>query len=188
MKRSTVALLSLALAAPASAQMVAGTNEKFLDAIRYNERAKVEEMMSSESNALVNTRGATGETPLMIAIGQRSLPMLGYLLFKGAEPNTAFGEGEIPLVAAARKGWSEGVDALIEMGAKVDGRNRHGETALIAAVQARSPRLVRQLLARGANPDISDRLAGFSARDYARRDNRMPELLRLIETAPGKPR
>ena len=38
------------------------------------------------------------------------------------------------------------------------------------------------LLQAGANPDKADHFAGYSARDYARRDTRSRELLKLIET------
>ena len=58
------------------------------------------------------------------------------------------------------------------MGAKVDGANRMGETPLIVAVQQRQTPIVRRLLAAGANPDKTDNAAGYSARDYAQRDNR----------------
>jgi hypothetical protein len=43
-------------------------------------------------------------------------------------------------------------------------------------------------MAAGADPDIPDRIAGFSARDYAKRDTRTPELLRLIESGKAKAR
>ena len=69
-----------------------------------------------------------------------------------------------------------------------------GETPLIIAVQNRDLALVRLLLANGADPDRTDSAAGFSARDYARRDTRSRELLAAIEaskrppaTAPAKP-
>ncbi|MCA1654301.1 MAG: ankyrin repeat domain-containing protein [Sphingomonadales bacterium] len=52
----------------------------------------------------------------------------------------------------------------------------------MVAVQARQPQVVRTLLEEGANPDKRDSAAGYSARDYARRDNRSAELTRLIET------
>jgi ankyrin repeat protein len=56
-----------------------------------------------------------------------------------------------------------------------------GETPLIVAVQRRNLPLVKLLLQHGANPDKSDSAQGYSARDYAKRDNRSPELLRAIE-------
>jgi ankyrin repeat protein len=58
-----------------------------------------------------------------------------------------------------------------------------GETPLIVAVQARQAPLVRFLVSKGANPDKTDNAAGYSARDYAKRDSRNPELLRLIEAS-----
>ena len=76
----------------------------------------------------------------------------------------------------------EAVDWLVRMNAAVDATNRRGETALIIAVQQRQPRVVERLLQAGANPDKADHSAGYSARDYAKRDSRNPQLLKLIET------
>jgi hypothetical protein len=49
-------------------------------------------------------------------------------------------------------------------------------------VQARQPRVVELLLRAGANPDKPDHVTGYTARDYAKRDTRNPQLLKLIET------
>jgi ankyrin repeat protein len=95
--------------------------------------------------------------------------------------------GETPLIAAARAGYAEAADWLIGLGAKVDETNRAGETALIIAVQRRQVPIVRSLLNAGANPDKTDNVAGYSARDYAKRDNRTPQLLKLIEEKKPQP-
>jgi len=71
---------------------------------------------------------------------------------------------------------------MMQRGAKVDLANRRGETALIVAVQQRQRPLVELLLAAGANPDKADHAAGYSARDYAKRDTRSSDLIKLIET------
>jgi hypothetical protein len=44
------------------------------------------------------------------------------------------------------------------------------------------------LLNAGANPDKADSAAGYSARDYAKRDPRAREILKLIDgrTSAGK--
>jgi ankyrin repeat protein len=73
------------------------------------------------------------------------------------------------------------------VGAKVDAANRAGETALIVAVQHRQIPIVRDLLEAGADPDKTDSVAGYSARDYAKRDNRTPALLKLIEAKKPAP-
>ena len=70
----------------------------------------------------------------------------------------------------------------VAIGANVDVGNRRGETALIVAVQQRQPQIVEMLLRAGANPDKADFAAGYTARDYAKRDSRSKELIRLIET------
>jgi ankyrin repeat protein len=62
-----------------------------------------------------------------------------------------------------------------------------GETPLIIAVQQRDLQIVRQLLDAGANPDRSDAAAGYSARDYAVRDTRARDILKLIEDKKPRP-
>jgi ankyrin repeat protein len=61
-----------------------------------------------------------------------------------------------------------------------------GETPLITAVVQRQTPIVKMLLAAGANPDKTDTAAGYSARDYAQRDNRARDILQLIEAKKPK--
>lgn len=173
------------IAAAAPAQFGTPTADTLVQAIKFDEFDKIQTMIKDQPQ-LASARTGAGQTALMAAIEKRSVPILSFLLFHKADPNGTDSGGDLPLVASARKGWAEGVDGLLEMGAKVDGRNRQGETALIVAVQSKNIRVVRQLLDKGADPDIADRLAGYSARDYAKRENRTPELLRLIESAKKK--
>jgi ankyrin repeat protein len=91
------------------------------------------------------------------------------------------------LIAAARVGFEDAVEWLLSLGAKVDAPNRMGETPLIIAVQQRQPQIVRVLLNAGADPDKPDAAAGYSARDYAKRDNRSRQILDLIEAKKPKP-
>ena len=58
---------------------------------------------------------------------------------------------------------------------------------LILAVQQRQLDAVKLLLAKGADPDKKDTAAGYSARDYAKRDTRNREILAAIEGAGKKP-
>jgi ankyrin repeat protein len=110
------------------------------------------------------------------------LPWVGYLLKKGANPDIGDKNGDTALIIASRIGFEEAADFLLTFRANVETTNRRGETALIVAVQQRQPRIVEMLLKAGANPDKADHAAGYTARDYAKRDSRNPQLLRLIET------
>ena len=50
-------------------------------------------------------------------------------------------------------------------------------------VQQRQVDAVKLLLAKGANPDKKDAAAGYSAREYAKRDTRNRDILAVIEAA-----
>ena len=79
--------------------------------------------------------------------------------------------------------FAQAAEWLLQVGAKVDAANRMGETALIVAVQQRDTRMVKLLLRNGADPDKTDSAAGYSARDYAKRDSRARDILQAINAA-----
>ncbi|MEO6247917.1 MAG: ankyrin repeat domain-containing protein [Sphingomicrobium sp.] len=195
MKRKIlIRLASFALAAsamsvtlPATAQLGGNNGEDFLTAVREVDGNKATELLNRQGSTVLSHRGGKGETALNIVARRRDSTWLGFLLGRGADPNVGDDRGETPLLIAARLGWEDGVSLLLGTRAAVDRANRFGETALIVAVQARQPGMVRLLLQNGANPDKKDTAAGYSARDYARRDSRSTELIRLIESVkPGK--
>lgn len=186
MKSRHAALLLLAAmiaTSSATAQFKAAASEELLTAIKAGNGGKMIELVDSNGANLINTRGYDGSTALTLTVKAKNGPYTDYLLNHGANPDQPGIGNEPPLVIAARLGWNEGVDHLLQMRAKVDAANRQGETALIAAVQARQTQIVRRLLQAGANPDRADSNAGMSARDYAKRDNRVREILTLIERA-----
>src|SRR3546814_15421425 len=82
---------------------------------------------------------------------------------------------------AALINFTDGAQELLDRKAPVDQTNRRGETALILAVQAKNVAMVRLLVKRGANPDKTDHIAGMSARDYAKRNDRSGRILALLE-------
>jgi ankyrin repeat protein len=168
-------------AAPALSQNTS-EGEKFLKAIEKGENNEAIPLLEQPGSRVVNYRGYNGDTALHITVRNRELDWVGYLLKKGADPNIGDAKGDTPLMIAARIGFEEAADYMVRLGAKVDMANRLGETALIIAVQQRQPRVVELLLKAGANPDKADHSAGYSARDYAKRDSRNPQLLKLIET------
>jgi ankyrin repeat protein len=178
-------LAMLLIAAPAPAQVSLSSGD-FVAAVRDREGDKAMELLRSRGNQVINLRNDRGETALIVAIQRRDDTWTGFLLNQGADPNLAARDGETPLIAAARIGFMGALGDLLRMNAKVNAANRMGETALIVAVQNRHRDVVKVLLALGADPDKSDSAAGYSARDYAKRDTRSRDILKLIEAADAE--
>ena len=181
----TLALVAL-VSAPAAAQYVSDA-EPFLTAVRARDGDKATELLNSRPT-IVNTRNVKGETALNIAIARSDDLWTKFLIGKGANVNLAAANGDTPLITAARVGYTDAIDLLLQLGAKVDAANRMGETPLIVAVQQRQVDSVKLLLAKGANPDRKDAAAGYSAREYAKRDTRNREILAAIEAGGVKPK
>jgi ankyrin repeat protein len=185
-KCALIAIAAVAAAVPATAQVGGYDGAQFVKAIQDGKNVDAVKLLQG-SPTLVNARDLNGQTALIAAINNRDHDWTGYLLNQGADPNMPGQNGETPLIAAARAGFGDAIDWLIGLGARIDESNRAGETALIIAVQRRQVPIVRSLLNAGADPDKTDSVAGYSARDYAKRDNRTPELLKLIEAKKPAP-
>ena len=181
------ALAALALAAaPATAQKLASDGEAFLSALRESNGTKALGLAEGKGSTVINYRGDHGESALHIVTRLRNLNWIGFLLANGANPDIADAQGDTPLILTARTGYNEGASQLLQARASVDKANRLGETPLIVAVQKRNGPIVSTLLKLGANPDRQDHAAGYSARDYAKRDSRSKEMLRLIDTVKSR--
>ncbi|MFL6747797.1 MAG: ankyrin repeat domain-containing protein [Sphingomicrobium sp.] len=184
----TKAVLALALAlapAVATAQgmgLNASDGEAFLNAIKDGDSNKALELVNQPGSRVANYRGYNGDTALHMVTRKRELDWVGFLLSRGADPNIGDSNGDTPIMIAASIGFEEAASQMLRRGARVDATNRRGETALTVAVQQRQPRVVELLLRAGANPDKADHVTGYSPRDYAKRDTRNPQLLKLIET------
>jgi ankyrin repeat protein len=173
--------------APAFAQALATADYDFIDAVKTSDGDKAIGLLAQHPSGLVDAKDGEGNTALIIAIKRSDENWTGFLLKNGADPNLGGKGGDTPLIAAARVGFDQAAEWLLSLGAKVDADNRMGETPLIIAVQQRDVPLVRLLLSHGANPDKSDSAAGYSARDYATRDTRDREILKMIEDKKPKP-
>ena len=182
------ALLALLAAAPATAQVDVNHGAALLKALRESEGSAARALVEEHGGPVVNYREPKGDSAIHIVVRGRNGDWTGYLLSKGADPNLAGRDGDTPLIEAARIGWRPGMMRLIAARANVNKANRRGETPLIVAVQNRQPEAVALLLRAGADPDRKDYSAGYSARDYARRESRMPQLLQLIESAKAPAR
>jgi ankyrin repeat protein len=181
LRRFALVILAVCLAAPVSAQYVSDA-EPFITAVRDSDGDAAVQLLSSRPT-VVNSRNSKGQTALNTAIARSDVTWTSFLIGKGADPNLQEANGDTPLIAAARVGFNDAIELLLKRGAKVDLANKMGETPLIIAVQQRELDAAKLLLANGANPDRADSAAGYSARDYAKRDTRTPQLLAAIEAA-----
>ena len=182
--KAGLAIMVAAAAVPATGQGFSnsGEGERFLKAIEEGDNNTAIPLLEQPGSRIASYKGYSGETALHIATRKRKLDWVGYLLKKGADANATDRKGDTALMIASRIGFEEAAEWMLQLGARVDASNGRGETALIIAVQQRQPRIVELLLKNGANPDKADFGAGYSARDYAKRDTRNPQLLKLIET------
>lgn len=176
----TVVLCATPAALLAQAQTSPGYT--FLEAVKKGEGAEVTSLLE-QPGQIVNSRDrSSGETALHIVVRDKNDQWLNFLLYKGANPNISDKAGDTPLMLAVMVDFPDGVTRLLSKGARVDEANSRGETPLIRAVQLRRVRLVRALIAAGADPERSDSVAGLSARDYALRDGRNTELVQLLDS------
>ena len=184
-------LLGLGVVAPPAALAQFSDTYKFLESVRKSDNEAVIKAVETPGVTPINTRDrTTGETALMIVIGRRDLTWTNYLVQHGARLDLADNTGRTPLMLAVEKRFPEAVELLLTKRANPNQTNDSGETPLIRAVQLGDMDSVRLLLAGGADPNRKDTLAGLSAIDYAKRDNRNPALLDLLNTkakaAPSK--
>ena len=179
----------VAVAAPATAQLGQSEGYKFLQAIKDSKNDEVIAFLEKPGATVVNTRDVTsGEGAIHIVVRRGDTQYLTYLLSKGADANLRDGKGETGLLIAARLGRGELIDLLVKGGANPNLANSSGETPLIVAVQRRDQTMVRALLDLGSDPDQTDRLQGFSARDYAHQDARASGIVAMIDAVPKKVR
>jgi len=162
-------------------------SETFLEAIEEQRNNDVVDLVAKKGRGIINIRGYSGATPLTAAMRKRANPYVNYFLQNGADPNLADKNGDTALMIAARLGYLEGINSMIAARAKIDATNRQGETALIIAVQTRNVQAVKRLLEAGASASRTDNASGLSAREYAVRDRRSTEILKLIDSVKPKP-
>ena len=180
-------LLALATVSPTAASAQFSDSYNFLKAVKDRDGTEATKFLNEPGSVIVNTRDfKTGETALHIVVARRDATWTGFLLQKGANPNVRDKSGTTPLMLATQLRFIEGVRVLLSKNAKINEANNQGETALIRAVQLRDSELTRVLLEQGANPDLTDTIAGLSARDYATRDRRAAAVLAEIEKADSK--
>jgi hypothetical protein len=110
------------------------------------------------AGAKLDTRGRYGQTPLIAAISDDKLGIALFLIEQGASVTAPDKNGTDPLAwAAIRSEWVKKhqnvklAERLLDAGAPVDSRDKNGYTPLIWAANRSAVKLIRLLLARGAD-------------------------------------
>lgn len=94
----------------------------------------------------VNTRFASGETPLTFAVTRGNQAVVGLLLKYGANPNINSNFDIPPLQIAVFRNSINIVNLLLTYGANVNAADEFGNTALTIALQNNNEELVKLLL------------------------------------------
>jgi len=181
-----LALAGLAvLATPALAQVGFSEGYAFFKAVRERDGATVERILANPGSTTLNSRDQdSGDGALHILVRRRDIGWLGFMLGRGARPDTPARDGATALALAAQIGWREGAERLLNARANPNLANNRGETPLIFAVQRFDVAMARLLVGRGANANQTDNVAGYSALDYARQDPRGAAIVQVLQVRP----
>lgn len=185
------AMLAFALLAPQPARAQFSDSFKFLEAVRKGDGPAIVKAIEVPGVTPINTKDrSSGETALHIVIGKRDLVWTRYMITHGARLDTTDNMGRSPLMLAVERRFVEGAAELLVKKANPNLANGSGETPLIRAVQIGDLEMVRLLLGGGADPNRRDTIAGMSAIDYAKREERssgmMEALMSKAKAAPAK--
>lgn len=162
---------------PAEASKPLTDIQRFLEAVKSGDRARVGELLAAD-RGLVNARDEAGRSPILLALYYGSKEVAELLLAARSDldiaeasaagradrvaallatdrslANTYTADGFTPLDLAAFFGHRSIVDVLLAHGADVNAtsRNATGYTALTGAVASGHAEIVAALLAAGAN-------------------------------------
>lgn len=125
--------------------------------------------------------GAGGSTPLIEAAKMPDPQTLKYLLDAGAKVSTKDNSGADALAAAALNGNLENVGLLLQHGARPDASvSTNQYSPLILAAWRQNAKLVKLLLAAGANPNAQDAGGSTALMWSAFSDYAEPETTRLL--------
>jgi ankyrin repeat protein len=149
---ASVVLAAAALAPNPSGQQLPSSQNDLFEAIRANNVTSIEKVANERG---LNTRDASGLTPLVLATAFGTAESVKTLLTLGADANEAAIGGITPLHVA----WRDVAVArmLIDRGAKIETRTQLGATPLwIAASANGTADVAALLLARGADANAAD--------------------------------
>jgi hypothetical protein len=144
--------------------------QDILGAVKSGDLAKAKTIVEKDPSQ-VRTKDIVGNTPLHHAAVAGAVPMIEWLLSKGADVEAANTEAMTPLFEAIRNGKDEAARVLIERGAKIGG-------ALHRAARNNRTAVMEIVIAKGA--DIEAREQGYTPLMFVTRTSGPFEALELL--------
>lgn len=131
-------------------------NDRLIRAAKINDIKGVNKAL--QDGADINASNTNNFTTLTTAVSYRHRDIVQLLLKNGADINSPNGYGETALIVAARQGYLNIVSILIKYGADVNKTDLYGSSAVLKACAdpINNKNVIYELLAAGADPDISD--------------------------------
>ncbi|MFD2328653.1 ankyrin repeat domain-containing protein [Cohnella sp. GCM10020058] len=120
-------------------------------AVAADDKSMVGYLIQRQGRARLNEIYAGGDTPLLIAIRNRSTDMIAYLIAQGADRNMAAPNQAYPLFVAIGTGSEDVVRALLATSPDQNILNLQGRTPIQEALLADRPGIALLLAQSGAN-------------------------------------
>ncbi len=132
--------------------------EALWDSISHGDMESVRLLVMA--GAYINDRREYGWTPLVEAVTAGKTEIVSFLVNHGADVNVKTDGGDTPLIYAASASYDqeEIAEILIKAGAKVNAKGCFGETALRHACSGRLERTAMLILKSGADEGLDDAL------------------------------
>lgn len=132
--------------------------EALWDAISRRDMESVRFLVMAGAD--INATGEYGWTPLVEAVNAGEQEMVSFLIDHGADVNVKSSSGDTPLIYAASASYDqeEIAEILIKAGADVNAKGWLGETALCHACSERLERTAMLILKSGADEGLDDAL------------------------------
>lgn len=123
------------------------------------------EVLYKQNPEIINQTNENGYSPLILACYRSNVPVVKFLLEKGADINKVSDMGTALMAATVKKN-TEMVQLLLDKKADPNITDPNGTTALIYAVQFNAPDLIKLLLKYKADKNLKDK-SGKTAFEYA---------------------
>ena len=123
------------------------------------------EMLYKQQPEIINTTNENGYSPLILACYRSNIPVVKFLIEKGADINKVSDMGTALMAATVKKNL-EIVQLLLDKKADPNITDPNGTTALIYTVQFNAPDILKLLLQYKADKNLKDK-SGKTAFEYA---------------------